>query len=58
MTAITTTVTLCLAVIEVFHSDAPHYLVQPAHLQISSSLRTLRLICSRMQNTVDILLYL
>ena len=55
MTAITTTVTKRFTVMEVFHPDAALYLVQPAHLQIFSSLTTLRLLCTRMQNPVDIL---
>jgi len=40
---------------EVFHPDAALHLVQPAHFQIFSSLTTLKLICRRMQNPVDIL---
>jgi hypothetical protein len=58
MTAITTTTTPRLTVIEVFHPDAALYLVQPAQFQIFSSLTTLRLICRRMQNPVDILPHL
>ena len=57
MTTIATTVTPCLTVMEVLRPDAAAYLVQPAHLQIFSSLTTLRLICRRMQNPVDILPY-
>jgi len=55
ITAITTTVTPRFTVMEVFHPDAALHLVQPAHFQIFSSLTTLRLICRRMQNPVDIL---
>ena len=55
ITTITTTVTPQFTVMEVFHPDAALLLVQPAHFQIFSSLTTLRLICRRMQNTVDIL---
>jgi len=55
LTAITTTVTPRFTVMEVFHADAALHLVQPAHFQIFSSLTTLRLICGRMQNPVDIL---
>jgi len=55
LTAITTTVTPRFTVMEVFHPDAALYLVQPTHFQIFSSLTTLRLICRRMQNPVDIL---
>jgi hypothetical protein len=55
ITAITTTVTPCFTVIEVFHPDAAIHLVQPAHFQIFSSLTTLRLICRGMQSPVDIL---
>jgi hypothetical protein len=58
LTAITTTVTPRFTVMEVFQSDAALYLVQPAHSQIFSSLTTLRLICRRMQNPVDILPFL
>ncbi len=57
MTTIATTVTPRLTVMEVLHPDAAPYLVQPVHLQIFSSLTTLRLICRRMQNPVDILPY-
>src|SRR5882757_7036509 len=53
--AITTTVTPRCTVMEVFHPDAALHLLQPAHFQIFSSLTTLRLICRRMQNTVDVL---
>ena len=55
LTAITATVTSRFTVMEVFHPDAAIYLVQPAHFQFLSSLTTLRLICGRMQNPVDIL---
>ena len=55
LTAITTTVTPRFTVMEVFHPDAALYLVQPAHFQIFSPLTTLRLICRRTQNPVDIL---
>jgi hypothetical protein len=58
MTTFATTVTSRLTVMEVFHPDAALYLVQPAHLQVFSSLTTLTLICRRMQNPVDILPYL
>ena len=53
--AITTTVTPRFTVMEVFHPDAALYLLKPAHFQIFSSLTTLRLICRRTQNPVDIL---
>jgi hypothetical protein len=53
--AIITTVTPRFTVMEVFHPDAALYLLQPAHFQIFSSLTTLRLICRRMQNPVDVL---
>ena len=55
ITAVTTTVTPRLNVMEVFHPGAALLLVQPAHFQIFSSLTTLRLICRRMHNPVDIL---
>ena len=55
LTAITTTVTPRFTVMEAFHPDAALHLVQPAHFQIFSSLTTLRLICRRMENPVDIL---
>jgi hypothetical protein len=55
ITAITTTVAPRFTVVEVFQTDAALYLVQPAHFQFLSSLTTLRLICRRMQNPVDIL---
>jgi len=58
LTVITTTITPRFAVMEVFRPDAALHLVQPAHFQIFSSLTTLRLICRRMQNPVDILPYL
>ena len=58
MTTVATTVTPRLTVMEVLHPDAVPYLVQPAHFQIFSSLTTLRLICRRMQNPVDILPHL
>jgi len=53
--AITTTVTTRFTVMEVFHPDAAIHLVQSARFQIFSSLTTLRLICRRTQNPVDIL---
>ena len=52
---ITTTVTPRCTVMEVFHPDAALYLLQPLRFQIFSSLTTLRLICRRMQNHVDVL---
>ena len=55
ITAITTTVTPRFTVMEVFHTDAALYLVQSPHFQNFSSLTTLRLMCQRMQNPVDIL---
>ena len=55
ITSITTTVTPQFTVMEVFHPGAALVLVQPDHFQIFSSLTTLRLICRRMQNPVDIL---
>ena len=55
LNAITTTVTPRFTVMEVFHPDAALYLLQPAHLQIFSSLTTLRLICRRTQGPVDVL---
>ena len=58
LNAITTTVTPRFTVMEVFHPDAAPYLLQPAHFQIFSSLTTLRLICRRMQNPVDVLPFL
>ena len=58
ITAITTTVTPRLTVMEVFHLDAAMHLVQPAHLKIFSSLTTLKLYCRRVQNPVDILPFL
>ena len=54
-TAIAKTVTPRFTVMEVFHPDAALYLVQSAHFQNFSSLTTLRLVCKRMQNPVDIL---
>jgi len=54
ITAITTNVTSRFTVLEVLHPDAALHIVQPAHFQIFSSLTTLRLICRRMQNPVDI----
>ena len=53
--AITATATPRFTVMEIFHSDATLYIVQPAHFQIFSSLTTLRLISRRIQNAVDIL---
>ena len=58
ITAITTTTTSRFTVMEVSHPDALLLLVQPAHFQIFSSLTTLRFICRRMPNPVDILPYL
>ena len=58
ITAVTTTVTPRFTVIEVFYPDAALHLVQPAHSQLFSSLTTLRLICRRAQNPVDILPFL
>jgi len=58
LTAITTTITSRFTVMEVFHPDAALHLVQPAHFQIFLSLTTLKLICRRMRNPVDILPYL
>ena len=55
LSAITTTVTPRFTVMEVLHPDAALYLLQPARFQIFSSLTTLRLICKRMQNPVDVL---
>ena len=55
LSAIITTVTPRFTVMEVFHPDATLYLLQPAHFQIFSYLTTLRLICRRTQNPVDIL---
>ena len=55
LNAIITTVTPRFTVLVVFHPDAALYLLQPAHFQIFSSLTTLRLICRRMQNPVDVL---
>ena len=55
MTALTTTPTLNLTVLEVADPDASLYLVQPACLHVFSSLTVLRLICRRMDNPVDIL---
>jgi hypothetical protein len=55
MTAIVTTVTQRFTALEVYHPDAAVYLVQPAHFQALSSLTTLRIVCRRMQNPVDIL---
>ena len=55
LNAITTTTTPRFTVMEVFHPDAALCLLQPAHLQIFSSLTTLRLVCRRMQNPVDVL---
>jgi len=55
ITAITTIVTPRFTVMEVFHPDAALHLVQPAHFQSFSSLTTLRLICRRSQDPVDIL---
>ena len=56
--AIMTTVTRRFTVMDVLHPDAALYLLQPAHFRIFSSLTTLRLICRRMQNHVDVLPFL
>ena len=53
--AIATTVTPRFTVLEVPHPDAALYLLRLAHFQNFSSLTTLRLICRRMQNPVDVL---
>ena len=53
--AITKTATPRFTVMEVFRPDAALYLLQSARFQIFSSLTTLRLICRRMQNPVDVL---
>ncbi len=55
LNAITTTVTPRFTVMEVFRPDAALYLLQSAHFQVFSSLTTLRLICRRMRNPVDVL---
>ena len=55
LNAITTTVTPRFTLMEVLHPDAALYLLQPAHIQIFSSLTVLRLICRRMQDPTDIL---
>ena len=55
VTAINTTVTPRFTVMEVFNPDAALYLVQSSQFQIFSFLTTLRLICRRMQDPVDIL---
>ena len=55
MTTITTTVTPLFTVMELFHPDAALYIVQLAHFQLFSFLTTLRLVCKRMQNPVNIL---
>ena len=55
ITAITTTVIPHFTAMDVFHPDVALYLVQPAHFHIFSSLTSLRLICRRMQNPVEIL---
>ena len=55
ITSIAMTVTPRFTVMEVFHPGAALLLVQPAHFPIFSSLTTLRFICQRMQNPVDIL---
>ena len=57
MTTITATVTPRLTVLEVLHPDAAPYLVQPTHFQLFSTLTTLRLVCRRMQDPVDLLPY-
>ena len=53
--ALATTVTPRCTVIEVLHPDSALYLLQLAHFQNFSSLTTLRLICRKMQNPVDVL---
>src|SRR5258706_955245 len=55
LSAITTTVTPRFTVMEVFNPDAVPHLLQPAHFQNFSSLTTLKLICRRMQDSVDVL---
>ena len=55
LSAITTTVTSRCTVVEVFHPDAALYLLRSAHFQIFSSLTTLKLICRKTQNPVDVL---
>jgi hypothetical protein len=55
ITAITTNVTPRINVMEIFHPDFALHLVQSVHFQIFSSLTTLRLICRKMRNPVDIL---
>ena len=55
LNTITTTVTPRFTVMEIFHPDAAPHLLQPAHFHIFSSLTTLKLICRRMQNSIDIL---
>ena len=55
LNAITTTVTPCFTVMEVFRPDAALYLLQSTHIQIFLSLTNLRLSCRRMHNPVDIL---
>ena len=55
LNAITTTATPHFTVMEVFHPDAAFLLLQPAHIQLFSSLTTLRLICRRTQDPVDVL---
>ena len=57
LNAITTTATARFTVMEVFHPDATLYLLQPAHFQTFSSLTTLRLICKRAQNPVNVLTF-
>jgi hypothetical protein len=58
LTAIATTATPRFTVMEIFYPDASVYLVQSTHVQIFSSLTTLKLRCSRMQIPVDILPFL
>ena len=57
LNTIITTVTLRFTVMEVFHTDAALYLLQPAHFQTFSCLTTLKLRCKRrsMQNTINVL---
>ena len=55
ITTMAKTVTPRFTVMEVFHPDSALYIAQPAHFRIFSFLTTIRLICRRMQNPVDIL---
>ena len=54
LNAVTTTITPRFTVLEVFHPDAALYFLQ-SHVQVFSSLTTLRLISGRTQNPVDVL---